>query len=400
MSPVSPEVVIARPVIDVLTFTTLFPNREQPRHGLFVEQRLRHLTDTGRVRAIVVAPVPWFPFGNRRFGRFSAYARVPYHEDRNGLEVVHPRYPVLPKVGMTVAPYLLSRGAARVVRRHLPASPRRRAIDAHYFYPDGVAAVMLGRRMRVPVVVTARGSDVNVIARHRVPRRRILWAARHAAAVVTVSNALRDALVDLGVDPRGITVLRNGVDLDFFRPMNRGETRRRLGFQGPTLLSVGNLIESKGHHVAIESLPHLPDVTLVIAGDGEDAARLAALATSAGVADRVRFVGSIPQLELRDYYTASDALVLASSREGMPNVVLESLACGTPVIATAVGGIPEVLTDDTAGVLMQQRHADGLVAAYRELVARHQDRDATRSFAQSFGWGPTTEGQLRILENL
>ncbi|HJY77003.1 MAG TPA: glycosyltransferase family 4 protein [Burkholderiales bacterium] len=383
----------------VLTFTTLYPNAERPAHGIFVETRLRQLLASGQVHSTVVAPVPWFPFAHPAFGAYAAHARAPGAETRNGIEVLHPRFPALPKIGMTLAPYLLYRGALSLVER-LRRERGFDLVDAHYFYPDGVAAAMLGRRLGVPAVITARGTDVNLIAQHRIPRRMIRWAANQAGAIVAVSQALKEKLAALGVERERIHVLRNGVDLELFHPQNRDALRAQLELRAPTLLSVGNLLAFKGHGVAIEALSLLRDYELVIAGDGPDRAAFEALARECGVSARVRFVGSLSQQDLRRYYCAADALVLASSREGWPNVLLEAMACGTPVIATAVGGVPEIVTSRNAGAVVQERSAPALARAVRELFARPPERAATRRFAEEFGWGATTKGQLQLFRQV
>jgi glycosyltransferase involved in cell wall biosynthesis len=298
----------------VLTFSTLFPNAARPAHGIFVETRLRQLVTSGQVHSTVVAPVPWFPFIHSIFGRYGAHARAPRAEARHGVAVLHPRFPVLPKIGMTLAPFLLYAAVVPAVERVL----RRRTfdlIDAHYFYPDGVVAVMLGRRLNLPVVVTARGTDINLIAEYRLPRRMIRWAARHAAAIIAVSDALKGKLVALGTDSARIHVLRNGVDTEFFKPLERKPIRQDASIPPKTLLSVGNLLAFKGHGIAIEALALLPECHLVIAGEGPDRAAFEALARRCGVAERVRFAGALCQEELRRYYARADALVLASSRE-------------------------------------------------------------------------------------
>jgi glycosyltransferase involved in cell wall biosynthesis len=387
-------------MLQLLTFTNLYPNSEQPRHGLFVEQRLRHLLATGRVRSRVVAPVPWFPFDGRIFGGYGEFSRIPLRELRGGIEVAHPRHVVLPKVGMSAAPLLMRLGVERTIRRIVAGGYDFQAIDAHYFYPDGVAATMIGLRLGRPVVVTARGSDVNVIPANAAARRQIVWSARRCAEVVTVSRALKDRLVELGVAPERITVLRNGVDLERFRPMAREEARRRTQIEGATLLTVGHLNEAKGHGIAIDALALLPDVRLVVVGEGPRGESLRRRARELGVAERVRFVGAVAPDELPSYYSAADALVLASRNEGMANVLLESLACGTPVIGTAVGGSPEVVCRPEAGVLMQRRDARALAAAWHELLARGPDRAATRRFAEGFGWEATTRGQLEIFSRV
>lgn len=380
----------------LLTFTTLYPNAAQPHHGLFVEQRLRELLAGGGVEARVVAPVPWFPWAYARFGRYAQFARVPAVEQRHGITVLHPRYAAVPKVGMTLAPLLLAAAAAPTIERLRRSGYAFDAIDAHYFYPDGVAAAWLARRFGRPLVITARGSDVNLIARYRLPRALIRWAAARAAHVVTVCQALKDRLGEIGVAPAHMTVLRNGVDLERFRPVDRAAERARLGLRGTTLLCVGHLVALKGHDIVIRALAVLPGVELLIVGYGEEEARLKRLAAAHGVAERTRFVGAVPQEELRGYYGAADALVLASSREGWANVLLESMACGTPVIASDVGGSPEVVAAPEAGVLMGERTPAGVVQAFHRLFAAYPDRAATRRYAESFSWAATTRGQREL----
>ena len=379
--------------LHVLTFTSLYPNAEQPRQGLFVAERLRHLRASGRIQATVVAPVPWFPSRSRRFGRYAGYARVAACEEQEGMSVHHPRWLAIPKVGMSVAPALMAAGARASVEA---LRDRVDVIDAHYFYPDGVAAAALARELRKPVVITARGSDLNLIPQHALPRKQIQRVAREAAGLVTVSEALRERLVELGIERDRVQVLRNGVDLARFAPAaDRESLRRRLGLSGAVLLAAGNLVPEKDHALAISALAELPGATLLVAGDGPLRAALEQQAARAGVSTRVRFLGGVPQAALIEYYNAADALVLTSRREGMPNVVLEALACGTPVVATRVGGVPELIDSDVAGRLVDAT-ADGVAAGVRALVAEPPSRAATRRHAERFGWDATTQGQIEL----
>lgn len=384
----------------LLTFSTLYPNAGQSSHGIFVETRLRHLLASGGAEATVIAPIPWFPSKHPAFGRYAVMARVPRVEERFGLSVLHPRYPLIPHFGMSSAPFLLAQGARPAFRSVLARGYDFDVIDAHYFYPDGVAATLLGAWLSKPVVITARGTDINLIPQYRVPRALIRWAARRARHVVAVCQALKDAMVDLGIPESRITVLRNGVDLERFRPIDRVQARTELNVSGATLLSVGHLVERKGHHVAIEALVHLPEVRLIVAGDGEAREALRALAQSLSVSDRVRFVGAVDQSALATYYNAADALVLASSREGWANVLLEAMACGTPAIATRVWGTPEVVAAPEAGVLMRERTPAALAEAYRRLCAARPDRLATRRYAERFSWDETTRGQLELFREV
>jgi glycosyltransferase involved in cell wall biosynthesis len=387
-------------MLRLLTYTTLYPASARPSHGIFVETRLRHLVASGEVTSRVIAPVPWFPFRHACFGEYSRYARVPRNDRRHGIDIVYPRYPHIPKIGMTVAPFALAAATLASVRGVLADGYDFDAIDAHYFYPDGVAAAMIADRVGKPFVITARGTDINLIPRHRAARRMIRWAADRAAAIITVCAALKDALIELGVAPDKITPLRNGVDLERFRPVDRDEARTRLGLSGPVLISVGHLIERKGHHLVIEALKSLPDFRLLLVGQGPEEAQLRALAERLDVGARVRFVGSVPQEQLRDYYGAADALVLASSREGWANVLLEAMACGTPVVATPVWGTPEVVATPAAGVLTTRRDAAAIVDAIRRLFQNPPDRESTRRYAESFSWDTTTRGQIELFRRV
>lgn len=385
--------------MDIVTFSTLFPNAAQPNHGVFVENRLRHLIAAGDIAARVVAPVPYFPFTSRKFGHWSTFAQVPDQERRHGIEIVHPRYLSIPRVGMSVAPQLLAAASTGALRR----MQRERdfdLIDAHYFYPDGVAAIRLGKLLGKPVVITARGTDVNLIPKFRIPRTMILDAAQRAAGIIAVSQALKSAMVEIGIPDSAITVLRNGVDLTLFHPRGRDEARAAFDLTGPTLLSVGHLIERKGHEFAIGALAMLPACTLLIVGEGPEQKRLEALAASLGVTQRVRFLGAVPHDRLQRIYVAADALVLASSREGWPNVLLEAMACGTPAIATPAWGNPEVIAASSAGLLMKSRSAEGVADAVERLFASPPDRTATRAYAEQFGWDTTSEGQHRLFERI
>jgi glycosyltransferase involved in cell wall biosynthesis len=385
-------------LLRLLTFSTLYPNDAAPNHGIFVETRLRHLVRHQPVTSTVLAPVPYFPFRASLFGAWSRHARAPLREERHGLVVHHPRYIVIPRLGMSVAPFLLYQAAARAMRRLLAEGHAFDAIDAHYLYPDGVAAVWLGRRFRLPVVVTARGSDVTQLPDHAVPRRLIERTIANADALIAVSEALKCRLIALGADPGRVTVLRNGVDAAMFRPLPRDEARAELGLARPTLLSVGHLIERKGHHRVIAAMPMLPDLDLVIVGEGPERARLAALIARLGLGGRVCFAGAVPQAELPTYYSVAEALVLASSREGWANVLLEAMACGTPVVASDVWGNPEVVRCRAAGIIAPANTPDAIASAVRGLLAAPPSRGATRAYAERFGWEATGAGQVSVFE--
>jgi len=381
----------------ILTLTTLFPNAHQPAHGIFVENRLAHLVASGKVAARVVAPVAWvpdLPFLPERYRRLGG---VPAREERHGIVIDHPRYLLPPKVGMLWAPLSLYRAARRAAAALAREGFEFDLIDAHYFYPDGVAAALLARHLGKPLIITARGSDVTQLPDYRLPRAMIRWAAGVAAGIVTVSQSLKDGLVALGVPAEKIRVLRNGVDLQAFRPVDRAAARAALGIEGTLLLSVGHLIPRKGHDLAIAALAQLPDATLVIVGEGPEEGRLKAAAVRLGVAPRVRFLGARPHGALAALYSAADLLLLLSTREGWANVLLEAMACGTPVVATPAGGTPEVLASPVAGELVMERDPAAVAAAVTRLLARRPAPAAVHAYAEGFSWDATTEGQLALM---
>ncbi|HTT13499.1 MAG TPA: glycosyltransferase [Burkholderiaceae bacterium] len=362
---------------------------------------MRKLIEAFDVDARVIAPVPWFPFRSRRFGRYAAFAATAEQETRIDGKVLaaYPRYLMLPKVGVRVQPWSMARSAAPILDAWSQSGWSPDIIDAHYFYPDGVAAALLARRFGKPYLITARGTDVNVLARTPGPAEQILGAARGAAAVIAVSDGLRRALIELGVDGAKIHTLRNGVDLDVFRAEDPVQSRRRLGLpSGPLLASVGNLVPEKDQALAVRTLPELPGYHLAIVGDGPLRSDLEALGRRLGVGARVHFLAPMSQRELACLYSSVDALLLTSLREGWPNVVLESLACGTPVVAVDVGAAREMLDEPGAGRMIVGREPAAVAAAVREVASARLPRSEVRAIAARFDWTAVSAGQWRLFQ--
>jgi teichuronic acid biosynthesis glycosyltransferase TuaC len=384
--------------LHVLSMTTLFPSLVNPRHGIFVETRLRKVLEQAPVALQVIAPVPWFPLNWRMAGRYADYAAVPRFEIRYGVPVRHPRYLVIPRIGMALQPDALATVCTRAAREMIGDGWQCDVIDAHYLYPDGVAAAEMASELGKPLVVTARGSDVNLIAQMRSPQRRILAALEVARRVIAVSSPLKRELVRIGVPEEKIEVLGNGVDPLLFTFTERESTRQRLGIGSavPVAVSVGNLVPEKGHDLVLTAIARLPDVHLLIVGRGPERERLARQAADLGIARRVQMLDNMSQSELAKVYSAADVLTLGSTREGWPNVVLEALSCGTPVVATDVGAVPDIVAEGT-GEVVHGRDAADFAAAIARSLSKRPDRAGARAYAERFSWDPIARRYFEIL---
>jgi glycosyltransferase involved in cell wall biosynthesis len=381
----------------ILLFSTLYPNAGQPNHGVFVENRARKLAESGRVAVEVMAPVFVPPWPLSGLAQYEGAAQAPAFEVRHGLPVHHPRAWTIPNLGWRLNPRLLaaaSYGPLLALRERFPFD----LIDAHYFYPDGVAAMRLARAFDVPFICTARGSDVTYWPSRPAARRAILRVGEQAAGLAAVCDALAHEMTALGMPADKIKVLRNGVNLVHFAPQDRAAACARWGVEGSTLVSVGALIPRKAHHITIAAVAARPGLRLLIAGQGPLRAELQAQIDRLGVADRVRLLGPVAHADLPALYAAADLSVLTSRREGLANVILEAIACGTPVVATAVDGALEVLDDPRAGRLVPVDDAPALGAAIDALLASPLDRAGVRASAERFNWAETTAAQIAQFE--
>ena len=369
----------------VVTFTNLFPSSVMPTHGLFVRERMRRVAAAGGFRWSVVAPVPEVVWPVRH-GVYRQWAQVPDKEVLDGVEVYHPRFRHWPGLSQRRQASAV-RDAARASVREL-CSDGPAVLDAHYLWPDGVAAGELAAELGVPFTLTARGSDVNVLAEDPVVAARIAGVAKEAHQCMAVSDALAArfaAVADLS--PAGVQTVRNGVDLDRFCPGDRSAARASLGLPvaGAVAVGVGRLVAGKGFDVAARACRAVPGLQLVLVGEGPERDRIAA----AG-GDRVRFLGALPPERVASVYRAADVFVLPSEREGWPNVVTEAIASGLPVVASRVGGIPQILGDPPPahlGALVEPKDVAALTAALAEVVAHGPHPGDVRAFAERYGWG-------------
>ncbi len=385
----------------VLIYTSLFPNSAQPLHGNFILERMRHLTPF--VDMTVVAPVPYFPPAkiNEYWYRF---ATIPHAERFADFDIDHPRYIVIPKLGMATHGISMYAGSLRQVARRFNTADYD-LIDAHYVYPDGLAATMLGSHFKKPVVISARGSDINRFAQFKTIRPMVRRVLERATKVIAVTEALKRRMVDLGCPAEKVTVIGNGVDGIKFAPQPKAAARRRLALSDDrrVVLSVGNLNENKGSAILIDAIDRLrttrPDVLLVMVGDGPDKRRLEERIRSLKLESHVKLVGTVPHEQLGTWYSAADLFCLASRREGCPNVVLEAMSCGCPIVATTAGGVPELVPSPSLGILIE-RSSDAFAAAIGDALQRSWDSAAIADHARSHSWDAVAARLLGVYSEI
>lgn len=369
-------------MLRVLTLSTLFPTAARPTFGIFVERQTLELAARRDVQLRVVSPVGLPPWPLSLLPYYAERRRLPQRGIWKGMLVHRPRYRALPIVAHQRSARAMARAVLpllREIRETLPFD----VIDAEFFWPDGVAAMHLGRALGVPFSVKARGSDIHFWGKVPAVASQLAEASREAAGLIAVSEALKRDMIALGMPADRIIVHHAGVDLDLFRPAGRKAGKAALGIGGPLLVSVGALIPLKGHSLAIAALDHLPDATLILAGEGPERAALERQAAPYG--SRVRFLGNRPHGELPALLAAADVMVLPSEREGLANVWIEALACGTPIVVPDVGGAREVIDRPAAGRLVE-REPRAIAEAVKSILSDPPAVEEVREAAARFSW--------------
>jgi teichuronic acid biosynthesis glycosyltransferase TuaC len=392
--------------IELVVFSALFPSAARPGAGLFIRERMFRVA---RHRPLaVVSPQPWFPGQSLiRLLRPGYRPQAPALETQDGIRVYHPRYLSVPGVLRQLDGGSMALGSFWLMRKLRRQGAQ--LIDAHFTYPDGEAAIRLGRWLGLPVTLTLRGTEVPH-SRNPALRPRLSRTLQSAARVFSVSDSLRRLALELGTAAEKTEVVGNGVDTARFHPVDRAAARARFGLPdcAKVLISVGGLVERKGMHRVIDVLPalveHHPDLHYLIVGgaspEGDNQVELAAQVARLGLAERVHFLGSLPSDELKWPLSASDVFVLATRNEGWANVFLEAMACGLPVISTDVGGNAEVVCRDELGTIVPFGDSAALQQALDAALGKDWDRAAILDYARANQWDTRVAQLLRAFEPL
>ncbi|MDZ7589013.1 MAG: glycosyltransferase [Parasphingorhabdus sp.] len=377
---------------------TLFPNSARPNFGIFVERQWAEIARSGGCDFTIVNPIGLPPGPLRRLSGYRDLAALPDEECWHGLAVNRPRFNIIPKFGGSRNPAAIVRAVLPLARR-LHAERPFDAIHAEFLYPDAPAAMHLADALDIPFTAKARGADVHYWGKRRGCAAQLLAAGDAAAGLLAVSDALAEDLAALGIAREKIAVHYTGLDARKFHPRDRDRARSQLGLSASVILSVGALIPRKRHDLLIAALPRLPQATLLIAGTGPDQTKLEAQAVALGVAERVLFLGSLAHDDLPDLYRAADVFALVSSSEGLANVWVESLACGTPIVISNAGGAAELVRNATAGVMIAPT-ADAVARAISNYLEHHSDPVMVANAVADFSWDRNGQQLVAFFQNV
>lgn len=386
----------------ILSIATLFPNPVRPSFGIFVGNQMRAIVARGDIDLTMISPIGMPPWPLSRREPYNRLRELPRESAAVGLPVHFPRFTLIPKIGGDSNP-------GRIVSAVLPLARRLHAekpfdlVDAQFFFPDGPAAAAIARDLGLPLTIKSRGADIHFWGSRPAALAQMRKAAHQARGLLAVSEALRDDMIALGMPGDRIGVHYTGLDRDSFKPMDRGAARAlvsampHLGISpdGPLLVTPGALIARKGQRIAIDALASLPNARLALAGAGEDEAALKAHARNLGVADRVHFLGLVTHDALPQVLCAADVVVLPSASEGLANVWVEALACGTPIVIPDIGGAREIVRSPTAGRLAS-RDPQAIAAAVTEILATPPTQAEVAANAAQFSWGINSENLARF----
>jgi len=398
--------------LNVLSVSTMFPSSGLPQFGVFVRYRLQHVASRCNLR--VVSGVPTFPIVTRLLGRYRRrldIARSEVHgEGPTRIDARYPHFLSVPKFLKPLDGFLLAAAVYRECLRLRVEGFAPDLIDAHLAFPDGFASVLVGALIDTPVAITVRGHDVNDMRHHPVRWSMTKFALSRADLVLSVSKTLLDEAIKAGARPPMARAVTNGVDPSVFHPLDQRECRRRLGLpiDRKIVVSVGHMIERKGFHVLIEALSLIPveerPLLVIVGGRGEEfdfRPRLDEQVNRLSLHDDVLFTGTRLNTEICPYYNAADVSALASSREGWPNVLFESLACGRPVVATDVHGNSECLSRPEYGILVPERSGSAFAHSLTEaLWHRTWDSAQLVDYAAQNTWNRVGEFHMSELSRM
>lgn len=369
----------------ILTLSTLFPSIVRPNFGVFVERQCQNLAAQRDVELTIINPIGMPPFPLKYAAPYADLRTLPEHEQWHGLNVYRPRFAMLPKIGGPSNARNIANAVLPLAKQLHDEQPFG-LIDAEFFYPDGPAAHRLAQALDLPFTIKARGADIHYWAGEGGCKDQIIAAAEQSAALLAVSQAMKDDMASLGIDAEKIMVHYTGCDQQKFRPdADIAPNIAPLIADQPYSITVGALIARKNPYLILKALESVPALHHIFIGAGEELNGLKAEAGRAGLSERVSFAGVLPHDQLPGLLANARMLVLPSQSEGLANAWVEALACGTPIIISEAGGARELVSDTRFGRIVEQ-NAGAIASAMRDIMAEPVDRSAIRNSVTNFTW--------------
>lgn len=380
----------------ILVLTDIFPSNEEPISGTFVYELAKALSYKNHV--IVIHPRLWNPFSIK-----SCKEKQNYHLHMNGMEIYRPKLFILPKGDRLFFRAFAFLIASLPLLRKLRKTFHLDLIHAQMAGPAGFAAVLLGIIFRKPVIVTAQGSDIHTFPKHFFLKRLVIFTLKRATMVVAVSHSLKDLILKMVNIQNKSFIIRNGSRPEVFFPIYKTNSRERLSLpiNKKFILFIGSLIPRKAVDVLLRAFACMnkKDVFLLLIGKGDSELELKALAKELHIETQVYFIGSKKHDEIPLWLNACDVFCLPSHHEGFPTVIVEAFACGRPVVATKVDGVPEAITNDTIGILVEPHNAEELAAALNKALEKEWDYQAIAEYGKRFSWDTIAEEYTELYKN-
>lgn len=389
--------------MNILSVCHFFPNRLRPYSGIFVKERIKHVARSNDITLSVIAPIPSFPLMSM-IQKYQDLEALEYHEIFDGLEVVHPRYFMIPKFFKILDSMFFERSLTAFLEKN-PAYLNYDIFDFHWTYPDAIGGLESARKFGKKAVVTVRGNEALYFFDTSKMRKVLQEKLCEFDHVIAVSSDLQHKIVtEYNVPPSKVSVIANGIDCRKFHVMDRGEALKTCGrdCNRQFILAVSRLSHEKGLEYLFDAFARLkrPDLDLIIIGDGPLKKQLTEMCRRYGIADNVIFLGDVRHEKLIAWYNAADLFCLPSLREGCPNVVIEALACGTPVVASHVGGIPDLVTGPDCGYLIPPGDAEKLSRALEKALAADWNREIIASVGSARSWEHVAENVIQVFERI
>jgi len=391
----------------ILVISYLFPNSVYPNRGIFVLRRLKAIQRYADVK--VINPILWFPFCSR-LQRYKDYDRIPKKEVIDGIEVYHPRFLSIPLVFKFIVAVTYCLAVLPIALR-LRKTWKFNLVDLHWTFPDLPVGRLLSRLLRVNQLTTIRGMAGLHLNEFSIPSLLVRYLLPKSNHVITLSDRLKDICISRGVSEDKIQTIRNGVDGNRFDHLDQTDCRDKLelSHSNRIILGVGYCTPNKGFDRIIRALPEIvqqyPETHLYLIGpngafaQGDCSEELKQLAEELEVVDHVHFVGEVTNKNLSTWYNASDCFCLSSRSEGCPNVLLEALACGCPVVATDVGSVPELVEDSSMGNVVRNSK-EGVQSGLLSVLSQSHDRKAIATRMRKYDWDWCARQVVHIYKRL